>query len=137
MRFLKARSQLLPIAHKFEVEKFFGLACADEELAVVLDLHKGDALLAEPVLLLSGEEDGLGIGKVHHKEVGVWVVSGMSGCALLRGFHYSPLGNLGTLLESDLCSTLSVVKFGRHSHGEKIPKLFKQAVLLLFAIACA
>ena len=51
MRFLKARSQPLPISHEFEVEEFFGFACADEELAVVLDLHKGDALLAQPVLL--------------------------------------------------------------------------------------
>lgn len=64
MRFSKARSQLLPIADPFEVEEFHGLACADEELAVVLDLHKRDALFAEPVLLLSGEKFGLGFGEV-------------------------------------------------------------------------
>ncbi len=69
MRFFKARSQPLPIAHEFEVEEFFGLACAYEELAVVLDLHKEDALLAESVLLLSGEEGGLWFGEVGADEI--------------------------------------------------------------------
>ena len=52
-------TKFLPVADEREVEAFHGLSCADEELAVVLDLHKWGALFAEPVLLLSGKELGL------------------------------------------------------------------------------
>ena len=51
MRFFKARSQLLislgePIADPFKSEKLHSGTCADEELAVVLDLDEIAALVA-------------------------------------------------------------------------------------------
>jgi len=69
MRFSKARKQPLPVADEFEVEEFHGSTCADEELAVVLNLDKWDALLAQAVLLLSGEEVGCRLGEISDEPV--------------------------------------------------------------------
>ena len=49
-------NSLLPIAHPFETEKLHGGTCADEELAVVLDLHKWDTSDVTIILLNTREE---------------------------------------------------------------------------------
>ena len=92
-------AQGLPIADPFEVEDDHCVAGADEELAVVLDLDKGDALFAQPVLLLSGKELGLRFGKVGDEPVQPWFeMSAGFDC-----FDELPFFDVGAFLPCILC----------------------------------
>ncbi len=133
MRFLKARSQLLislgePIADPFKVKEGHCVACAKLVGSVV-------AYLYDVAAFVTAEEEGLGFGEVLHKEVGVSapLTPPMEGGR--QRIDHRALGDLGTCLKDHLCGGSPVVKFG--CRIKEFPKPFKQAVLLLFAIACA
>lgn len=68
MRFSKARNSL-PIANPFKSKEFHRGACADEELAVVADLHKWNTSDVTIILLDTREEMWLRLGKVRDEPI--------------------------------------------------------------------
>ena len=118
----------LPIADPFESEEFHRGACAEFVCTVVADLY-------DVATFVSSQEDGLRFGEVLHEEIGVWPWDELWMHALFHSFYNGALCDFGTLLKSELCCFVAVVVLG--CRIKEFPKLFKQAVLLLFAIAGA
>ena len=119
----------LPIADPLEAEEFHGGAGAYFICPVIEHLYKIFVFFA------AGLPYGLWFWKILHVEVRVLLVAGMMSATLLRSFHEGFSCCKGSRFKNHLCCCATIHEFG--SGIEIFPKFYKQAVLLLIAIACA